>query len=177
MAIQTVEEMKEKDLRELLAERDRRYTESFAHVAENLSAGLALLQTQIDAAKSATDHALASAERAVAKAETATEKRFESVNEFRGTLADAQRVLMPRSEAGVEFKALAEKIERLTTHDDLQKGRGEGVSALWAALVGVAGIVIAVLALILTATNRAKSSFVYSPPPQYEQQTNKDAAQ
>lgn len=50
--------------------------------------------------------ALSAAKEAVVKAETAAEKRFESVNEFRGTLSDQQRMLMPRTEAELRFSAL-----------------------------------------------------------------------
>jgi len=158
-------------LRELLDERDRRYTEQFAHVADNIAAADSRLQIQIDAASEATERALASAERAVAKAETANEKRFESVNEFRGTLADAQRVLMPRLEAAALLKSLGDKVDLLTASRNETKGRDNGISALWAALVGAAGVVIAVLALILTATDRMKNAPVVYEAPQSQQQT------
>jgi len=42
--------------------------------------------------------ALNSAEKAVTKAETATEKRFESVNEFRLTLSDQTKTFVTRGE-------------------------------------------------------------------------------
>jgi len=153
-------------LRTLIAERDRRYTEQMAHLGEMFAAGLDRLQIQIDAAKTATDMALNAAERAVAKAETASEKRFDSVNEFRQTLADQQINLMPRLEATALFKSLGDKVDLLTTSRDKFIGRDNGISALWAALVGAAGIVLAVLALILTTTDRMKAApMEYLPPP------------
>src|ERR1700689_1575360 len=42
-----------------------------------------------------TSLALTASEKAVSKAETATEKRFDAVNEFRGTLSDQARLLIP----------------------------------------------------------------------------------
>jgi hypothetical protein len=55
------------------------------------------------------------ADRAVAKAEAASERRFESVNEFRATLADQATQLMPRAEAEARILALADKLSELTT--------------------------------------------------------------
>jgi ABC-type transporter Mla subunit MlaD len=66
--------------------------------------------TALTAQKEAVSSALAAADRAVAKAETASEKRFESVNEFRGSLADSARLLMPRSEVEQIVKSLEGKI-------------------------------------------------------------------
>jgi ABC-type transporter Mla subunit MlaD len=69
--------------------------------------------TALAAQKEAVAAALAAADRAVAKAETAADKRFESVNEFRATLADSARLLMPRSEVEQIVKGLSEKINSL----------------------------------------------------------------
>ena len=63
------------------------------------------------AQKEAVNAALAAADRAVSKAELASEKRFESVNEFRATLSDQQRTLFPRAEAEAIFKSLEAKLE------------------------------------------------------------------
>lgn len=69
------------------------------------------VNTALAAAEKAVSAALAAADRAVAKAEMAADKRFEQVNEFRATLADQQRTLMPRAEVEVLMKAMTEKIE------------------------------------------------------------------
>jgi len=90
-------------LRELLEERDRRYCERF--------------KAQDDK----TILALTSAKEAVGKAEAATERRFESVNEFRATLSDQARDLMPRKEADQRFQALADRIEVLKKAADEQR--------------------------------------------------------
>src|SRR6186713_1573425 len=62
----------------------------------------------------AVDAALAAADRAVAKAEAAAEKRFESQNEFRGTLTDQARTFMPRTEAEQSTGAINDKLNALT---------------------------------------------------------------
>jgi hypothetical protein len=58
----------------------------------------------------AIDAALAAAEKAVTKAEVATEKRFDSVNEFRKTLSDQAGSFMQRGEFVAQHKSLEEKV-------------------------------------------------------------------
>jgi Ni,Fe-hydrogenase I large subunit len=82
-------------LKEIMDERDRRYEDRFKAMDEK------------------TSLALNASEKAVSKAETATEKRFDSVNEFRGQLKDQANSLMPREEASARFNAVEEKIEDL----------------------------------------------------------------
>jgi hypothetical protein len=71
------------------------------------------VSTALAAQKEAVAAALAAADRAVTKAEIAATAKFESVNEFRGTLDDNARLLMPRAEVGQIVKALEEKIAEL----------------------------------------------------------------
>jgi hypothetical protein len=82
-------------LRVIMDERDIRYEQRFKAMDEK------------------TSLALTASEKAVAKAETATEKRFDSVNEFRGQLKDQAATLLQRNEAEVKFKGLEEKIESI----------------------------------------------------------------
>lgn len=51
---------------------------------------------------------------AITKAETAAEKRFDSVNEFRGQLTDQARTFMPRLESEQRMSTLDDKIAALT---------------------------------------------------------------
>jgi hypothetical protein len=57
--------------------------------------------------------ALVAAEKAVLKAEVASEKRFESMNEFRGALNDMVGKMMPRAETDQRFTALSEKLDEM----------------------------------------------------------------
>jgi hypothetical protein len=59
----------------------------------------------------AVDAALSAAEKAVVKAEGAAERRFDSVNEFRATLEDQQRLLIPRLEAESRMAAIDRRLE------------------------------------------------------------------
>src|SRR6185369_2256230 len=95
---------------DLLEEADKRYQQRFNDT------------------KIAVDAALASSEKAVTKAETAAEKRFESVNEFRNTLADQQRTLMPRAETEALFKVVNDKIAALGSTQIKSEGKGLGIA-------------------------------------------------
>ena len=88
-------------------ERDRRYEDRFKAMDEK------------------TGLALTSSKEAVAKAETATEKRFDAVNEFRGTLSDQAANLMPRGEASAKFAALEEKFSSL--RDEVTRAISQGI--------------------------------------------------
>lgn len=83
----------------------------------------------------ATQSALSAADRAVNKAESATERRFESVNEFRQTLSDQAAKFIIRSEFDLVVDRLEQDIKNLmitrgemvatktydAAHSDLQK--------------------------------------------------------
>lgn len=104
-------------LKTLMDEREDRTKERFA-----------LMEKNINVAMTASD-------KAVTKAETATEKRFESVNEFRETLRDQAATLMPRAEYDVQHKALEEKLNvfiRSTANksEDANKMIGERMEAM-----------------------------------------------
>jgi hypothetical protein len=118
-------------------ERDRRYEQRF--VAQAL----------------ATDAALAAAERAVLKAEAAAEKRFEGVNEFRATLSDQQRTLIPRAEVEVMLRGINDKISALEKTQDADRAQRDadraermGVKGGWGYAVGLAGVLIAILGVL-----------------------------
>ncbi len=90
-------------------ERDRRYEDRFKAQDEK------------------TTLALTASKEAIGKAETATEKRFDAVNEFRGTLSDQAAHLLPRAEADVKFGNFDEKIESLKKEiQGLRESRSAG---------------------------------------------------
>ena len=132
----------------LIAGNDRRYEERFSASQKALELGLAGTKSEITVA-------LAAADRAVQKAEAATEKRFESVNEFRGALDNQQRTLIQRSEVEAVIKGVEEKIGNLTKLMDESRSReratdsnNKGVKEGWGYAVGVAGFVLALVTLI-----------------------------
>lgn len=110
-------------LRELLNERDIRYSQ------------------RADSQDKAVNTAMTSATAAVAKAETATEKRLEGLNELRA-MADGQAATFARSE---EMKLVHQAIEkRMDTQGALVQqmiARGGGLKEAWGYIVGAAGLV------------------------------------
>jgi hypothetical protein len=92
----------------------------------------------------AVDAALAAAKEAVTKAEAASEKRFESINEFRGTLADQQRTLMPRAEAEKDAEAFRTGLAAANARLDRMEGQGTGKRDVWAYIVGAVGVALAI---------------------------------
>jgi len=107
-----------------------------------------LIKNGFQESKDAVRAALDSQKEAVLKSEAASEKRFSSVNEFRNTLSDQQRNLMPRNEVDILIKAINEKIDalNLTTitrqSKDVGKMEGMGIIAI------VAGIVSTIIVIL-----------------------------
>jgi hypothetical protein len=87
-------------------------------------------QQRFDAQTSAINAALQATKEAVIKAETATERRFESVNEFRQTLSDQAGTFISRT----EFNSLKERMDR-------GEGRSGGLKDGWGWVVGAVGLV------------------------------------
>jgi hypothetical protein len=115
------------------------------------------------AQEEAVNAALAAADRAVAKAESAADKRFESVNEFRASLNDQARMLMPRAEAEQLQRTLNEKldaqnakVDALTVRVSANEDRGKGVSATWILLIALIGVLTSVGSLLLTFSRNPK---------------------
>src|ERR1700675_1700082 len=117
-------------LRTIMDERDVRYEQRFKAMDEK------------------TSLALTASEKAVSKAETATEKRFDAVNEFRGTLSDQARLLIPREEVNARFSAYDQKVEALKEQiskdiNSLKETRSEGIgrTATWSVVLVLAVII------------------------------------
>ncbi len=82
-------------IRDMMDERDRRYEQHF------------------EAMDAKTTLALSASDKAVTKAEAATEKRFDTVNEFRATLSDQAGRLYSRAEAEAKFLAIEDKLSSI----------------------------------------------------------------
>ena len=102
-------------IRAIMDEREQRYTDRHNASQLALSAAFVAQEKAFMAAMLSAEKqvmaALSSADRAVQKAEIAAERRFESVNEFRSTLADQQVQLITRNEVNAKLDALTSKIE------------------------------------------------------------------
>jgi hypothetical protein len=86
------------------------------------------------AAKEGVNAAMASAEKAILKAETATEKRFDSVNEFRQAMRDQQESFANKSETNMRLEDITKRLDRVDTGMGTASGKAAGL--LMAALLG-----------------------------------------
>ena len=96
-------------------------------------------QQRFEAQTKAIDAALLAAEKAVTKAETATERRFESVNEFRQTLSDQTKTFISR----IELESYVRSLTELSARVNIMSGSTIGSQTLWGFLIGAAGIAVA----------------------------------
>ena len=121
------------------------------HIVKLLEAKEQRDEERFRAQEKTTVLALTAADKAVSKAEASAEKRFESVNEFRSTLADQQRTLMPRNESELITDGINDRVRTLENRMINQHGRGEGFYLGWMivlgiiSLIGAAGTVISIL--------------------------------
>lgn len=110
------------------------------------------LQAALVAQEKAVAAALTAAKEAVNKAEMAAEKRFESVNEFRGQLADQTATLMPRTEYDTAHQAVIEKIDSLTDRMNRNEGKTMGseitMGKIYAAIAAV-GVVVGIVVILV----------------------------
>lgn len=99
--------------------------------------------------------ALLAAKEAVLKAETATEKRFESVNEFRQQLSDQTNTFLSRLEYNAQHKAIEDRVTDLTDRLNRTAGAKEGSEITMSKIYGAIGAVGVVLGIIILIANRA----------------------
>ncbi len=111
---------------------------------------------RVASAQRSIEAALAAADKATTKAEEAIERRLEGVNEFRATLGDQQRLLMPRSEVEVMLQELRGRIERLEAARVGATSEQAGVKAGYVWAIGVVGLILTILTVtsVLLASNR-----------------------
>ena len=118
-------------LEALIAAHDRRYEQMFT------------------SSRTAVDAALSAAKEAVAKAEAASERRFEGVNEFRATLADQQRTLMPRGEQESVNRSVAEKLEAHERLYERLQGSKRGGREMWGYVVAAISVGFGLLSFFI----------------------------
>lgn len=102
----------------------------------------------------AVQAALTAAKEATLKAEDASNKRFDSVNEFRSTLSDQVNTFLPRR----EYDARHETLEKLVTEISDRINRSEGakvgsditIGKIYAA-IGVVGAILGIIVLLTNA--------------------------
>lgn len=96
----------------------------------------------------AVQAALTSTKEAITKSEASNDKRFDSVNEFRSSLSDSARLLMPRIESERMHQATHQNIEDLTKRMIKFEEQGRGSHQNWQTIVAGAGVLIPILSLL-----------------------------
>lgn len=93
-----------------------------------------------------------SSERAIAKAESATERRFDSVNEFRAQLSDQTRTFLPREVAETQFAEIRKTQSLIAARMDRTEGGSterrqtiQGLSSQAQLMIGVVALIVTVL--------------------------------
>lgn len=115
--------------------------------AANLAAQKEAISAALTAAKEALTAALASSEKAITKAEEANEKRFQSVNEFRQTLADQQAGFATKTESDFRFAAIEDKLQTALNTLSESRGKSQGANWLWGVLVASVGIILTIVSV------------------------------
>jgi chromosome segregation ATPase len=132
-----------KSIEQLTVLRDEKYDDKLNSFKEGVSLRFAAQEKAVAAA-------MAASQAAIDKAESAAQRRFEGVNEFRNTLSDQQRTLIPRAEAEVRISAIEKQLDTLRDELTSVRARSLGVAAGWGWAVGVVGIVIAVASFLMS---------------------------
>jgi hypothetical protein len=143
----------------LLESFDKRMSERHEAADKAIALAFDAQKDAIQAAFMSQKEALSTAFQAQKESELASDKRFESVNEFRSTLADQQRMLMPRTEAEALLRALkdkletttitlAEKIDAISKLETARVGLGQGVKYGWQYSVAIIGLILTVLGIV-----------------------------
>jgi hypothetical protein len=149
----------------IIAANEVKYNERFESSQSAINTALiaqkTAMETALIAQKLAVDTAQTAADRAVNKAEVAAEKRFESVNEFRNTLADQQRTLMPRSEAEILFKSLTEKIDANIQAMAKIEAAKTGAREVSGYVLTIAGIGLTLIAILIPSAIAIALHFIH----------------
>lgn len=91
------------------------------------------------------------AQTAIDKSEQASEKRFESVNEFRKTLSDQTNSFLPRVEYQAHHSALVDRVTEINDRLNRSEGQKQGgevtMSRIYAAIAAV-GVILGILVLL-----------------------------
>ncbi len=173
--VNTLREYLEQRIDNLVTLLDERYLTQTRAIDAAFAAQQAAVTAGFLVTERTAQAGLTAATQASEKAEKAADKRFESVNEFRGQLADQAATLIGRAEYTVQYRALTDKMDsiadrviqlelRLTSRLDLAAGGDtesrqaagnkrldSAAAAQWIgmALIGIGVIVSLVIGLVV----------------------------
>jgi hypothetical protein len=139
---------------DIITANDVRYEQQFKAQQEAIALALAAQKEAVAAALTAQEKAtaasIASAQQAVFKAEAASDKRFESVNEFRQSMNDQSKMFMPRGEVTSQILALNDRLAALSQRIEKSEGQLQGQTATWTAIWVGAGVIVGVIGAFLS---------------------------
>lgn len=151
----TVDQLKE-HMDRIFADLEKQTTllnENFVRTAAVISTDLQrLYDTKIEAVIQEMRTQFKGSQIAIDKAETANEKRFASMNEFRGQLKDQASTFLPREEYTARHVDLENRITRLEKYENESSGKSKITAPIW----GIAGAILTALivAAILAFTGK-----------------------
>ena len=99
---------------------------------------------------------------AIVKSEVASEKRFESVNEFRQTLSDQAAAFLPRAEADRVTTSNAEKIQGLTDRLNRMDAQDTGSKITMGKMFAMLAAGGTILSIVIVLANQFANSTVAS---------------
>lgn len=120
----------------------REYVEAlFAEREKAVEAALAAQEKAVTAALDASD-------KAITKAEGNAEKWRENANEWRGAMSDRDRELPSRREVEQMFRGLDTRLAAVESAVQADQGHSAGTSAAVGYVIGAAGVLTALVAVI-----------------------------
>lgn len=109
-------------LEETLRQRDIRLEQRFISQQDAVQTALVTVKLQAD------------------KIDSETDKKFASVNEFRGLVKDTQATYITRSEVLAKIDTLSEQINAIKEAMTLLQGTRNGINAVWVYALGAAAL-------------------------------------
>ena len=142
----TVATLKEFILR-LFSEYDARIARLEVHSSALIHSQRNEINIAIQSVERLLQVAVKNTEDAVLKVEVANDKRFASVNEFRGALNDQQARMITRAEVEAKVDAVVKQTQDLTDRVNMMTGKGVGLNAGWVYLIAAIGAASALLSI------------------------------
>lgn len=87
-------------------------------------------------------------EKAILTALSASDKRLDGMNEFRASLKDQASNFVMKAEYTANINSLNNQIQILNSRMDKRDGEKTGGTELWGYLIGIGGMILAILTFI-----------------------------
>lgn len=150
------------DLKDLMDERETNYSIALAKALHSTEKAVILSEEtftkeiagQVAQVQKENVLAFKNSDLAIGKAEKATEKRFDSVNEFRQTLTDQSSTFMPRAEVELGNQRILERLQDLSDRYKYLEGRGSGINVAWLYGLGVVSASGTIVSFVIVLTSK-----------------------